>query len=1035
VRTLSTAWAFTKVVTGGSATSSTCEFKVTRSPSQGTCWTHRWNVWPGDDDGLDGWHAGKADPDFALGVAARHQGQGAGLSGSSTDCTNRPMRMAASTSRELPGLPFLRITVKAAKGLSSMPCSKGWQFKRRSTSNDHQPQLAHSMRRGSLCIAIWTWFLVRGTRTDGNLCRDVALECLQELRDSREPPLIARCSDHPLALACSGSWKLLRRSASEAVQDLRIAWAALSQDAAVPHVQRLVGHNYAVALGRAGRVDEGVQVMRATLALYGIPNVTALWEEVSRGESQSVDEEVVSSLAALALNLLTQGDEMVAALRLLVAMGNHTKFECPARFSLSRALSHGAFGSESLVKDLGDSARFAFQSLRTCPCYEFRALASLLPPVFANEAAVARARAQTVAMLRSLLETPGRCGMHVDQVGSLLFGASYTNHNDRWIKSAHGRIMRRRLEHSLQLEQSPTLLSNPHVCFITAFLGSHSVAKMSVPLMLGLSPRRFRISVMAPASAFSKHDEFLTALQFRRDIRKVVLPDTHTGDSAESLLGKDLSLIQQSQCDVAVFPELGMDPRVWMIALNRVAPLQVVSHGHSVTSGLEDTIDYFVSIDNAEPSNGWSRYTEQLVRLESAHSPFWLQGGIPHVDDERFPPKNNCASAVPLPEGLGASHHDASARTDRGMWCLSQVLPTSSGVPAIAMGRGMRAVQLLTDASVQHGWTKDDALERHDFAMQLSESVQHTTRPIVMIPQSSSKFHPAFDKVIVSLLLASPTTTVVLLAPDTLRQAEVLASRLSQVLQRAVPDESGAAAQVLMSRVLLLAQRGHTRFLEALAQADVVVDTWPFGGCTSTLEALAVGTPVVTFPHSDALSGRFSSAFLSAMNATLVASSLSDVVKRATVLGTMRARLSGRERRQLQVNLAHTARGLLAASSSSAVSQWEEFLERAVANGAKGTPGEDLPGLDEPVRVRVWSNEQGMSLVVSGPVMVARDWVCVLRLAHEPQCVPMTQLGQTGQGEWVLTGAHSGRGGHWEVVVVRDGESAVGFGSETTDGD
>lgn len=41
-----------------------------------------------------------------------------------------------------------------------------------------------------------------------------------------------------------------------------------------------------------------------------------------------------------------------------------------------------------------------------------------------------------------------------------------------------------------------------------------------------------------------------------------------------------------------------------------------------MTSGLADTVDYFMSLDPAEPDVGVTHYSEQLVRLQTHHSAF-----------------------------------------------------------------------------------------------------------------------------------------------------------------------------------------------------------------------------------------------------------------------------------------------------------------------------------------------------------------------------------------------------------------------------
>lgn len=66
--------------------------------------------------------------------------------------------------------------------------------------------------------------------------------------------------------------------------------------------------------------------------------------------------------------------------------------------------------------------------------------------------------------------------------------------------------------------------------------------------------------------------------------------------------------------DVLIFPELGMDATTLCIAGLRLAPIQCMTWGQPVTSGLP-TIDYFLSSELMEPVNGQYHYTESLVRL------------------------------------------------------------------------------------------------------------------------------------------------------------------------------------------------------------------------------------------------------------------------------------------------------------------------------------------------------------------------------------------------------------------------------------
>ena len=57
-----------------------------------------------------------------------------------------------------------------------------------------------------------------------------------------------------------------------------------------------------------------------------------------------------------------------------------------------------------------------------------------------------------------------------------------------------------------------------------------------------------------------------------------------------------------------------MDPLMTQLAALRLAPIQCVTWGHPVTSGLP-TVDYFLSSELMEPKDGQDHYSERLIRL------------------------------------------------------------------------------------------------------------------------------------------------------------------------------------------------------------------------------------------------------------------------------------------------------------------------------------------------------------------------------------------------------------------------------------
>ena len=68
------------------------------------------------------------------------------------------------------------------------------------------------------------------------------------------------------------------------------------------------------------------------------------------------------------------------------------------------------------------------------------------------------------------------------------------------------------------------------------------------------------------------------------------------------------------ELDVLIYPELGMNPRVFTMASLRLAPLQCAGWGHPVTTGHEN-VDVFFSSEAMEPEGAQAHYRERLVTL------------------------------------------------------------------------------------------------------------------------------------------------------------------------------------------------------------------------------------------------------------------------------------------------------------------------------------------------------------------------------------------------------------------------------------
>lgn len=79
-------------------------------------------------------------------------------------------------------------------------------------------------------------------------------------------------------------------------------------------------------------------------------------------------------------------------------------------------------------------------------------------------------------------------------------------------------------------------------------------------------------------------------------------------------LSQWVAAIREQNCEILLYPAVGLDPMTLKLASLRLAPVQINSWGHPDTSGLP-TLDYYVSADCFEPAHAQDHYSENLIVL------------------------------------------------------------------------------------------------------------------------------------------------------------------------------------------------------------------------------------------------------------------------------------------------------------------------------------------------------------------------------------------------------------------------------------
>ncbi|RHY87651.1 hypothetical protein DYB35_009506 [Aphanomyces astaci] len=145
---------------------------------------------------------------------------------------------------------------------------------------------------------------------------------------------------------------------------------------------------------------------------------------------------------------------------------------------------------------------------------------------------------------------------------------------------------------------------------------------------------------------------------------------------------------------------------------------------------------------------------------------------------------------------------------------------------------------------------------------------------IYLCPQTLMKLHVDFDAAILGILDRDPGGTMVLLYSN------------KQVLWKDKVHRR-LRQSTLGRRVVFIETMPYAMFMQLLAVVDVMVDPFPFGGGVTTLDALAVGLPVITLPSRQTVL-QLAAGFYRYMSVSdgLVAASVDEFVTFAVAMAT-----------------------------------------------------------------------------------------------------------------------------------------------------
>ena len=380
--------------------------------------------------------------------------------------------------------------------------------------------------------------------------------------------------------------------------------------------------------------------------------------------------------------------------------------------------------------------------------------ALLLPVVYADKADLDDSRQVFAKGLKELLASPLAIKDPVLEGARGPFFLAYQGQNDRHLAEQLADIYRRACP--LLVFTAPHCLRSRRrtgrlrIGFLSRYFSNHTIGKLNRGLIARLPRGRFEVYVFSIGNAA---DELAKEIQVSADV--FVRLDSNLKGAAQRIADMEL--------DVLHYTDLGMDPFSYFLAFMRLAPIQTMSWGHPVTSGL-GTIDHFISWDAAETEEADDHYTERLTRFSRMVSYYPRPAPVPPID------------------------------------------------------RGSM------------GWKAG--------------------RRVYFCAQTLFKIHPDMDLAFRGIIERDPEAQIVLIANTGARAREGLLTRWRK--------------QGIEDSFAFVPRMTNERYRQMLGAADVVIDSFPFSGGNSSLDAFADGVPIVTLP-GEYLRGRVTAAMYKQM--------------------------------------------------------------------------------------------------------------------------------------------------------------------------
>jgi predicted O-linked N-acetylglucosamine transferase (SPINDLY family) len=234
----------------------------------------------------------------------------------------------------------------------------------------------------------------------------------------------------------------------------------------------------------------------------------------------------------------------------------------------------------------------------------------LLPVILESFEHLREVREKFEAGLDELLNSPIKIDDPLTDSGMTVFHLAYLGGNDRHLYAKLAQMYLKACPslHWVAPHCQPGAWTPPtdrpiRVGFLSKYFYNHSVGRHYAGVIKNFSRDGFHVTVLRYPG---NNDEMARQISAAAD--SVVTIPLQLAQAREKVAEQEL--------DILFFPDIGMTPYAYHLAFARLAPVQCVTNGHPVTTGLPE-MDYFISCKDIEPADAAEHYTEQVVLMDN----------------------------------------------------------------------------------------------------------------------------------------------------------------------------------------------------------------------------------------------------------------------------------------------------------------------------------------------------------------------------------------------------------------------------------